>query len=29
LVAVIANVRQSADDPARSIDRSFRVTIPA
>ena len=29
LVAVIANVRQSADDPARSVDRSFRVTIPA
>lgn len=29
LVAVITNVRQSADDPARSVDRGFRVTIPA
>lgn len=29
LVAVIANVRQSNDDPARSIGRSFRVTIRA
>ncbi len=28
LVAVIANVRQSNDDPAKSIGRSFRVTIP-
>jgi hypothetical protein len=29
LVAVIANVRQSGEDPERSIDRGFRVTIPA
>lgn len=29
LVAVIANVRQSGEDPVRSIDRGFRVTIPA
>ena len=28
LVAVVTNVRQSADDPARSVGRSFRVTIP-
>lgn len=29
LVAVITNVRQSGEDPRKSIDRGFRVTIPA